>query len=137
MYSTWFSMESAGYWERMRACLVLAKDETWDSSSPETWSSRTIGGCGERGGRLLSLREETAEGLRDGGNELKLGCRWRPGCAKAEADVEAEAEADEAPLARLCITSAIIALRCWLSLSQAQAHAGHGVMAGLSLRRTS
>src|SRR6478609_3124335 len=79
MYSTWFSMESAGYWERSRACLVSPKDETWDSSSIETSSSRTIGGCGERGGRLFSLRRETAEGLRDGGNEEKEGWRWRPG----------------------------------------------------------
>lgn len=67
---------------------------------------------------MLSLRRETAEGLRDGGNEEKEGERWRPGWARARAgaDVEAEAGAGEAPVARLSITSAIIALR-WLGIT--------------------
>lgn len=105
MYSTWFSTELAGYCERSLTGRGSVKDDFCERSSPDASSSRTIGGCGERGGRF-SFRTDTAEGLREVGKEENEGWRWRPEWAEAEAELAAEAGGP--PFARCCITSAMM-----------------------------
>ena len=82
MYSTWFSMESAGYCERIfppafDRPTIGDSDELCEELT-EASSSLTMGGCGERG-FLLSLRVDMDEGDREGGKEEKEGCRCKPG----------------------------------------------------------
>lgn len=94
MYSTCFSIASAGYCERslvLDLCRVSATDccedgceEACDEPTEST-SSRNLGGTGERA--FWSLRIETNEGDRDEGKDEKEGCRWREtGCWFCEAD---------------------------------------------------
>jgi hypothetical protein len=80
MYSTWFSIESAGYCERS---LALGLRTLGDSDEPrdevdEVPSVLCIGGCGDR--LFISLRVETEDGVREeGGKDEKDGCRCRAG----------------------------------------------------------
>jgi hypothetical protein len=85
MYSTCFSIASAGYWERSLVldlcgasatdCCEDACDECTESTSSRSNCSRSTGGTGERAFR--SLRIETEEGDRDEGKDENEGCRWR------------------------------------------------------------
>jgi hypothetical protein len=96
MYSTCFSIASAGYCERILVlvlCGVSATDccddpgESYiESTSSRSCCSRSVGGCGERAFR--SLRIETDEGLRDEGKDEKEGWRVRlaPDCTFCEAE---------------------------------------------------
>lgn len=84
MYSTWFSGESAGYWERSlrpRGFCALGSetDEPWErrgEEPDESPDSLTVAGFGERLGRRW--RKESVEGERDGGKEEREGWRCRP-----------------------------------------------------------
>lgn len=85
MYSTCFSIASAGYCERILVlvlwglsatdCCEEPCDEYTESTSSRSICSRSMGGCGERAFR--SLRIETDEGDRDEGKDEKEGWRWR------------------------------------------------------------
>jgi hypothetical protein len=96
MYSTCFSIASAGYCERILVLVLWGVsamdccddpcDEEMESTSSRSNCSRSIGGCGERAFR--SLRIETDEGDRDEGKEEKEGWRWRlaPDCTFCDAE---------------------------------------------------
>jgi hypothetical protein len=95
MYSTWFSIASAGYCERSLVldlegisrtdCCEETRDDCTESTSSRSNASRSKGGCGERAFR--SFRIEIDEGERDEGKDEKEGWRWREtGCAGCDAD---------------------------------------------------
>lgn len=100
MYSTWFSIESAGYCERSLVVgfIFLGDREGGREEPADVLSSRTMGGCGDRP-FLASLRREMDEADLEVGNEENDCCRCNRGGAWP------------APLV-LCAATSVIATPC-------------------------
>lgn len=87
IYSTCFSAESAGYWERSccapwRVCDVCCAAEPEERRDgcledlEESTDSRTVGGFGDRPGRPALL--DIVDGVREGGKDEKDDLRCTP-----------------------------------------------------------